>query len=320
MKKILSVFVGLFLLGTAACSKLDVQKNVSPEFPYESRFEQVLGSRMHYVEVGKGDPILFLHGNPTSSYLWRNVIPHLKPLGRVIAVDLIGMGKSDKPEIGYTFVEHSRYLEAFIKQKKLKNVTLVIHDWGSALGFHYAMRNESNVKGIAFMEAVTRPLKWSEFGFIEKFIFKRLRDPKKGPEMVLKENFFVEKMLPQFVAREMSKQEMDAYRAPYPTEKSRKPTLVWPNQIPIDGKPADVHALVSAYNAKLKTSNVPKLLLWAEPGVIIPGKAAADAIVKAFKNTEAVYIGHGKHFIQEDQPDNIGKAVAAWYKKINVQN
>jgi haloalkane dehalogenase len=289
---------------------------ISAEFPFESKFIEVLGSKMFYIDEGEGTPFLFLHGNPTSSYLWRNIIPHVKPLGRVIAVDLIGMGKSDKPDIDYRFSTHIRYIDEFIRQLDLKNIVLVIHDWGSGIGFNYAMNNETNIKGIVFMEAVIRPMYWKEFPFLAKFLFKRFRHPTKGPKMIVKNNFFVEKALPGFMVRKLTKEEMDHYREPFLEESSRKPVLVWPNEIPIDGHPADNTEIVQRYYEKLKQSDIPKLLLWAKPGAIIKEKHV-DKIKQEFKNLQDIYLGKGKHYLQEDHPDEIGKAIVDWYRSLN---
>jgi haloalkane dehalogenase len=272
---------------------------------------------MHYIDEGSGDPILFLHGNPTSSYLWRNVIPHLQSHGRAIAVDLIGMGKSEKPDLDYRFVDHAKYVEGFINALKLANITLVIHDWGSGLGFDYAMRNPERIKGIAFMEAITRTMSWKDTNLMERFIFKRFRHPKKGPKMIMKNNFFVEKFLPMAIARKLSDEEKEHYKEPFIEEGDRKPVWVWPNEIPFDGQPADTHSIIQSYHEKLKSSPIPKLLLWAEPGMIIKGKKAAEEIKNTFANTETFFVGKGKHYLQEDHPRVIGKAIADWYTRIS---
>lgn len=319
MNKIICFFIFLMMLYFGGCTSWYVQKDVSPEFPFESKYMDVLDSKMHYVEQGKGDPILLLHGNPTSSYLWRNIIPYLSPHSRVIAVDLIGMGKSGKPDIAYRFVDHARYLEAFIKQMNLKNITLVVHDWGSGLGFYYAMRHEDNIKGIAFMEAIIRTATWDDFGIIDEFIFKRFRDPVKGPEWIIEDNFFIEKGIPAFTGRSLSDKEMDVYRSPFLEKKSRKPILVWPNEIPIDGEPADMYQIITEYFMKLQASQVPKLLLWADPGAIIK-EDDVETLQKQLPNLETRYIGKGIHYIQEDQPHNIGTALAEWIRKISKRD
>jgi haloalkane dehalogenase len=288
---------------------------ISAKFPYESRYIELLGSKMHYIDEGQGPTFLFLHGNPTSSYLWRNIIPHITPIGRAVALDLIGMGKSDKPDIDYRLHSHIQYVEAFIQKLELKDMILVIHDWGSGIGFHYAMQNENNVRGIVFMEAIWRTMSWKDMPLIERFLFKRFRHPKKGYKMIVKKNFFVEKLLPKFVVRKLSEEEMDQYRKPYLEEASRKPVFVWPNEIPIDGHPKDNAEIVERYAAKLKESDIPKLLLWAKPGAIIKEKGR-NRIINEFKNVKDVYLGKGKHYLQEDHPDKIGTAITGWFQSL----
>jgi len=286
------------------------QQEISAAFPYDSKYAEVHGSRMHYVEEGSGDPVLFLHGNPTSSYLWRNVIPHVSPVGRCIAPDLIGMGKSDKPDIEYRFVDHAKYVDGFIESLGLRNITLVIHDWGSALGFHYARRNESNVKGIAFMEAIVRPLTWAEWPEQAKGMFQAFRTPGMGEQMIMDNNMFVEATLPGAILRKLSDEEMNRYREPYPDRESRRPLWRWPNEIPIDGEPADVHEIVQAYSEWLGASPLPKLLLYARPGAIMRNLLGwcEDNIA----NLKSVDVGAGVHFLQEDTPHEIGEAIREW--------
>ncbi len=270
---------------------------------------------MHYIDVGEGDPILFLHGNPTSSYLWRNIMPYLANNGRCIAPDLIGMGKSDKPNIGYSFFDHYEYLNAFIEKLNLKNTTLVIHDWGSALGFYYAYKHPDNIKGIAFMEAIYNTSKWHAIPKAMKRSFKMLRTPIFGWFLTKVLNVFITKLLPETVFRKMSKTELDTYAAPYPTIKSRKPLQVWPTQIPFDGKPKEVHQAVTAYHNWLKEAPFPKLCLYVSPGLLIR-KKDVTFIEEHFQNTQVKNVGKGLHFIQEDQPHNIGKALAYWVEKL----
>src|SRR5215469_16219454 len=240
---------------------------ISAAFPYRKQRRRVLGREMAYVEVGKGDPIVLLHGNPTSSYLWRNVLPHLQPRGRCIAPDLIGMGDSDKlPESGpgtYRFVEHRRYLDGLLEALGVRErVTLIVHDWGSALGFDWANRHREAMKGIAYMEASVVPQRWDHWDkFGMRPALQGLRS-EAGEEMVLQENFFIEQILPKAILRTLSVEEMTAYRRPFakPGE-GRRPTLTFPRQIPIEGEPADVAEIVSAYGAWLAKSNVPKLFI-----------------------------------------------------------
>ena len=292
-----------------------MDSNISSEFPFESKYIDIKGSKIHYIDVGSGDPILFLHGNPTSSYLWRNIIPHLQPNARCIAPDLIGMGKSDKPDIAYTFEDHYEYLENFIEKLDLKNITLVIHDWGSGLGFHYANNNRDNIKGIAFMEAIFRPITWSGMPPGMKMPFKMLRTPFIGWLMISVANMFVKKMIPDMIVRKLSKEEFDYYKKPYPTIRSRKPVRVWPLEIPIDGKPKRVHEKVVAYSKWLTESEIPKLCFYAHPGAIIR-EDGVEYIRNNFPNTKMIDIGKGIHFVQEDSPDLIGKGIADWYQTL----
>ncbi len=289
------------------------EQEISAAFPFESKFVEVQGSRMHYVEEGAGDPVLFLHGNPTSSYLWRNVIPHLSPLARCIAPDLIGMGKSDKPDIEYRFFDHVQYVDGFIEALGLRNITFVVHDWGSALGFHYARRHEDNVKGLAFMEAIMRPVTWDEWPEQARGMFQAFRTPDVGENMILERNVFVENVLPGSILRKLSDEEMARYREPYPDPQSRRPTWRWPNEIPIDGEPPDVVEAVQAYAEWLGKSDVPKLLLYAQPGAIMR-EPLVEWCRKNVRNLKAVDIGPGVHFVQEDRPHEIGEAIAQWYR------
>ncbi len=291
------------------------ERAISADFPYESKYVEVLGSRIHYVEQGEGDPVLFLHGNPTSSYLWRNVIPHVAPHARCIAPDLIGMGKSDTPDIAYRFEDHFRYVEGFVDALGLERITLVVHDWGSGLGFRYAQLHEDSIRGLAFMEAIVQPVSWSQFPPDFKTGFKLLRTPGVGWLMIVAMNAFVEKILPQSIVRKLSKAEMDRYREPYPTFRSRRPIRQWPLEIPIDGMPSDVHSIVSSYGEWLTQAHLPKLLIHARPGGIL----RADEVAwcrESFPNLDVVDVGSGIHYLQEDHPHEIGEAVAEWYQRI----
>lgn len=291
---------------------------ISAAFPYETQFVEVLGSQMAYIDEGAGDPFLLLHGNPTSKYLWRNVVPWLKPYGRVIALDLIGMGESAKPDIAYAYADHIRYVEGFVEALGLTNITLVIHDWGSALGFDYASRHEANVKGIAFMEAMVAPTRSASSATMspaEADFFRPLRDPERGPELVIERNVFIEQVLPANVVRELAEEELDAYRAPYLVPASRRPLLVFPNEVPIDGKPADVVATVDRYNAWLMQTDLPKLHVYVSPPGVLTPPEAVDYLAQRLSNYEAVYVGQGLHFMQEDHPEAIGRAIADWYRR-----
>jgi len=289
--------------------------DISAEYNFESHYIDVDGSKIHYIDAGSGDPVLFLHGNPTSSYLWRNIIPYLSSSGRCIAMDLIGMGKSDKPDIDYRFVDHAKYVDGFIETLGLRNITLVIHDWGSALGFHYAMRHEANVKGIAFMEAILKPATWDEFPKNVKTGFKLLRTPLIGWLMIAGLNIFVEKVLPSAIVRKLTEKEMNFYRAPFRNRKDRKPMWRWPNEIPIDNRPADVTGIVQEYNRRLQESNLPKLLFYAHPGGIMQ-KPMIDWCRQNLKNLTTVDIGKGIHYLQEDNPQLIGAELLKWYKSL----
>jgi haloalkane dehalogenase len=289
---------------------------ISAAFPYQKQRRRVLGREMAYVEVGEGDPIVLLHGNPTSSYLWRNVIPLLQPRGRCIAPDLIGMGDSDKlPDSGpgsYRFVEHRRYLDALLEALDVRErVTFVIHDWGSALGFDWANRHREAVKGIAYMEAILRPQGWDHWDNANMGPALRALRSEAGEEMVLRDNFFIEQILPKAILRTLSADEMAAYRRPFaePGE-GRRPTLTFVRQIPIEGEPADVNTIVSAYADWLAKSDVPKLFLKAEPGLLVAGGANLDFARKLPAQTEVTIAG--VHYVQEDSPDEIGRAIAGW--------
>lgn len=276
----------------------------------------IAGRSMAYSEMGEGDPIVFLHGNPTSSYLWRNVMPHLADQGRCIAPDLIGMGDSDKLEPSgperYTFREHRRFLESFLEAMGIKkNVTLVIHDWGSALGFDWANRNRGAAEGIAYMEGIVRPLEWSEWSEAAVGIFKGFRS-EAGEEMILKKNLFIEAVLPGSILRKLTDEEMAVYRRPFAEEgEDRRPTLSWPRQIPLGGEPADVVASVADYARWMSENDLPKLFVNAEPGAILTG--AQREFCRSWKNQTEVTV-KGSHFIQEDSPHEIGEAVAKWRK------
>ena len=275
----------------------------------------VLDTEIAYVDRGKGDPIVFLHGNPTSSYLWRNVIPHLEGLGRCLAPDLVGMGESGKAKNGsYRFADHARYLDQWFESLGLdRNVTLVMHDWGSALGFHWAHRHLPKVKALVYMEAIVRPVTWEEWPELARRIFQGMRSPD-GEGMILERNLFVERILPSSVIRELSQEELDVYRRPYlePGE-SRRPTLTWPREIPIDGHPEDVVEVVSEYAQWLSTSTLPKLFINGDPGAILAG--AQREFCRSWPNQREVTVP-GQHFLQEDSPNEIGQAIAEWYRSL----
>lgn len=274
---------------------------------------QVLDSEMSYVDTGSGPPIVFLHGNPTSSYLWRNVIPHLSAYGRCLAPDLIGMGRSGKsPSQAYRFVDHARYLDAWFEALALTEaVTLVLHDWGSALGFQRAFRHPTQIKAVAYMEAIAQPRRWEDFPDGRDAMFRALRS-ERGERMVLDENFFIEGILPKSVIRRLSNEEMEAYRAPYGTRQARLPMLVWPRELPIEGEPADVVSIVNEYGRWLSQSALPKLFISAEPGAILVGRARE--FCRTWPNQQEVTV-KGIHFIQEDSPAEIGSALQAFVRR-----
>ncbi|MGH7316581.1 MAG: haloalkane dehalogenase [Candidatus Rokuibacteriota bacterium] len=275
----------------------------------------VLDTELAYVDVGAGEPVVFLHGNPTSSYLWRNVIPQVSGVGRCLAPDLVGMGDSGKAPAGsYRFVDHARYLDAWLDAViPAGRATLVVHDWGSALGFHWARRHPERVRGLVYMEALVRPVTWAEWPEPARKIFQALRSPA-GEEMVLQKNVFVERILPASVLRGLGEAEMAVYRRPFlePGE-SRRPTLTWPREIPIGGEPADVMAITDAYARWLAESDVPKLFVNADPGVILTGPQRE--LCRSWPNQEEITV-RGSHFVQEDSPREIGEAIARFVSRI----
>jgi haloalkane dehalogenase len=283
------------------------------------QFREIHGQRMAYQECGSGEPIVFLHGNPTSSYLWRQVMPALQDRARCIAPDLIGMGQSAKlPDSGpdsYSFAEHRRYLDALLDSLDLGNaVTLVVHDWGSALGFDWARRHPERVRGIAYMEAIVRPVTWDEWPESARTLFQAFRSPA-GEELVLQKNMFVERVLPASIMRSLTDAEMAAYRAPFSDRgEARRPTLSWPRQLPIDGEPADVVELVKDYAVWLADSEIPKLFINAEPGAILTG--SQRRFCRSWPNQTEVTV-KGIHFIQEDSGPVIGSAIADWYQGLD---
>jgi haloalkane dehalogenase len=291
-------------------------KEISAEFPFESKYIEVKGSKMHYIDEGEGDPILFLHGNPTSSYLWRNIVPYMSDKGRCIAVDLIGMGKSDQPDIEYGYTDAAAYLEAFIDSLGLKNVTLVLHDWGAILGFDYAKKHRENIKAIAFMEAAIQPVNWDGMPKKTRMAIKMMKNPLFGPMLVKGQNMFIKKMIPMLITRDLTDEEMAVYAAPYPTRKSRQVLLRWPQDVPMNGKPAHVHEAMINYSKWLKESDLPKLCLYITPGV---GFQSGDreVVENKFKNTKMINLGKGTHFLQEDYPHEIGSELSKWYIEIN---
>lgn len=292
---------------------------ISAAFPFAKQTVEVDGVALAYVDEGEGDPIVLLHGNPTSSYLWRNVIPHLVGLGRVVVPDLVGQGDSGKldPALGserYSFAEVYRLLCAQLEALGItERVTLVIHDWGSGLGFHWANEHRDAVRGIAYMEALVKPLAWSDWPERGTEIFQGFRSPT-GEELILERNLFIEAVLPSSVLRTLSEEEMAEYRRPHATPDDRQPLLNWPRQIPLDGEPQHMVSLMDAYGQWLATDeSIPKLFINAEPGSILVGEQRE--FCRRWPNQQEVTVG-GLHFIQEDSPHEIGDAVADWLRAI----
>ncbi len=281
---------------------------ISAEDNHPRRRVNVRDSAMSYVTVGGGDPIVFLHGNPTSSYLWRNIIPYVSGLGWCLAPDLVGMGQSDSsPDSAYRFLDHARYLDAWFEALDLRrNVTLVLHDWGSALGFHWASRHPERVRAIAYMESMARPREWEDLPPSRAPIFRDLRS-QKGERMILGENAFIELLLPKLIIRTLTRTEMDAYRRPFVEPESRGPMLVWPRELPISGEPADVVKIFEDYGRWLLRSPLPKLFINAEPGSLLIGRSRE--LCRSWPNQQEITV-QGIHFIQEDSPHEIGAALA----------
>ena len=289
---------------------------ISAAFPFESKFVAVHGSKMHYIDVGEGDPILFLHGNPTSSYLWRNVIPHLSGQGRCVAVDLIGMGKSDHPDIAYRYDDHYRYLCGFIDALGIgTNLTLVIHDWGSGLGFRWAHNHEHDVKAIAFMEAMIRGLSLDDMPGSLRIAMRMMRAPGSGWLMISVANIFLKKMLPDLTYAKISPEALAYYRSAFPTIASRKAVRQWPRELPLDGAPADNAAIVDAYHQWLIQTDVPKLLFYGNAGVAIK-QAEVAWCRQHLSNLDTIDLGNAIHFVQETHPHTIGTELSKWYATI----
>ena len=291
------------------------QEQISTQDSHPRKNTSAGGTNISYVDTGSGDPIVFLHGNPTSSYLWRNIITHLRFDARCLAPDLMGMGDSGKsPNSSYRFIDHSSVLDSWFDAVGLTSkVTLVVHDWGSALGFHWAKRNPEHVKGIVYMEAIVRPMTWEEWPEASRNLFQGFRSPA-GEEIIIEKNVFVERVLPGSVLRKLTEEEMEVYRRPYIGEReSRRPTLTWPREIPIEGEPFDVVQIVSEYAEWLSSSPIPKLFINADPGAILVG--AQREFCRSWPNQKEISVT-GQHFIQEDSPDEIGLAIADWYQTI----
>ena len=282
------------------------------------KYIDVLGKQVAYVEMGEGDPIIFQHGNPTSSYLWRNIMPQLQSLGRCIAMDLIGMGDSEKLEdkgnMTYSYDTHKKYFDGFLDAIGVEsNATLVIHDWGSALGFDWANDYPQKVKAICYMEGIVQSMEWEDWNEDAKGIFQGFRSPA-GEEMILEKNLFIEAVLPGSILRKLSDAEMNEYRRPFNDKKSRRPTLDWPRQIPLENDPPEICRIVDSYSQWMAENNIPKLFINAEPGAILIGKQRE--FCRTWKNQKEVTV-KGSHFIQEDSPNEIGNAIFDWLKGID---
>ena len=285
---------------------------------WNKKYIDVLGKQIAYVEMGEGDPIIFQHGNPTSSYLWRNIMPQLQSLGRCIAMDLIGMGDSEKLEdkgnMTYSYDTHKKYFDGFLDAIGVEsNATLVIHDWGSALGFDWANEYPQRVKAICYMEGIVQSMEWEDWNEDAKGIFQGFRSPA-GEEMILEKNLFIEAVLPGSILRKLSDAEMNEYRRPFNDKKSRRPTLDWPRQIPLENDPPEICRIVDSYSQWMAENNIPKLFINAEPGAILIGKQRE--FCRTWKNQKEVTV-KGSHFIQEDSPNEIGNAIFDWLKGID---
>ena len=292
----------------------------SAEFPYEVKYVEVKGSKIAYIDKGEGDPILFYHGNPTSMYLWRNVIPYLEPYGRVIAFDHIGMGKSDKLDVEYSVPLVQEYADGFIEKLGLKNITLMLHDWGTHCGFYYAMKHPDNVKGIAFLEALTgpdypidNPEEFRKKKCCITGVYERFKSPE-GKHLCIDENLFIEYALPSHIHRKLTQEEMNHYRDPFRNIEDRTPLLMWPREIPINNDVPEVRKRMLEINDWLMKTEIPTLHIYAKPGTTMK-ISDAEYYQEHWKNHEACFIGLGIHFYQEDQPEVIGRNMADWYRR-----
>ena len=311
-----------FLATTTAMAAVWAGTNATASnaaMPFEKSRMTIMGHQMAYVDEGTGRPVVFLHGNPTSSYLWRNIIPFVTDGHRAIAPDLIGMGDSSKPDLDYTYTDQAAHLHGLLDALDLRDAILVLHDWGSALGFDWAAKNPDRVSAIAFMEAMVPPV--MPFPSLEAMgpgaeLFKNLRSVGVGEQMVLQDNFFIEVILRELgVATRLNDDVMDHYRAPFPTPESRKPMLQWPREVPIAQAPKPAFDAVTGYIPWLVSSDIPKLLLHVEPGGLIPPQAV-DWLKANMTNLDTVFLGPGSHYIQEDYPDQIGAALASWLTRV----
>ena len=276
-----------------------------------SKYLKLKHTYLHYREKGTGEPVLFLHGNPSSSYIWRNIFPYISSDKRCIAPDLMGMGESGKPNGTYSFQEHYTYLEQFIGQLGINGFHLVLHDWGSALGFHFAMNFPERIKSMAFMESMVKPWKWKELRWDYRLGFGGLRTPVIGEILVYGFNAFFTLIMPRLIYRKLTKKEIQQYKLPFQKIKDRKPMLTWSREIPINGNPNELFEKVQKYSLFLQESPIPKLLLYGKPGAIIREKEVKWCLSN-MRNLESKYVGPGLHFLQEDQPEAIGQALRKW--------
>lgn len=322
--KNISFLITIVLLATTSVFSQKNKISSKSKYADKYKFIEVQGSKMAYIDEGAGDPILFLHGQPTSSYLWRNIMPYLEKQGRVIAPDLIGFGKSDQPDIDYTFVSHYPYVEGFIKKLGLKNITLVVHDWGSGLGLHYARLHENNIKAIVTMESIIAPVIPAKSYSAMREDLGKFFTMAQGPnakKIIQEDNAWLKKggFLDAFILRPLDAEALSVYQAPHKTVKSRKQVYQWPREMPIGKKPGEVYDVVTAYNKWLEKTDIPWLFFYATPGVLNP-EAAADYWTARAKNIETVFIGGGLHYVQEDEPYAIGRAIADFYRRIEKKN
>lgn len=288
---------------------------IAADFPFPSKFVDVLGSKIHYVEQGDGDPIVFLHGIPTSNYLWRNIIPALTPYGRCLAPDLIGMGKSDKPDIAYRIFDHIRYIEAFIDQLQLTNITLVLHGWGSVVGFDIAMRHPEKIKALAFLEAHPRVVtNWESIPLPAQELLIKLKGADHGYHAVVDNNFLLEKALPAMILRKLTATELNYYRQPFVTPESRKPLWQYICDLPLLGGPQDVKNLIAQYSRQLRKSPVPKLMMYAIPGFMMP-ISGIEWARKYLSNITFADLGEALHCPQETNPQAVCDALVSWYQQ-----
>jgi haloalkane dehalogenase len=303
---------------------------MSKQFGIEIRNASVLGSTMAFRETGAQDaPVaLFLHGNPTSSYIWRNILPLVAPVAHCIAPDLIGFGQSGKPDIAYRFTDHVRYLDAFIEERGIVSAYLVAQDWGTALAFHLAARRPGFVRGLAFMEFIRPMPTWQDFHHTElaeeqapaeaaRAVFRKFRSRGEGEAMILEANAFVERVLPGGIVRKLGDDEMAVYRAPFPTPQTRRPVLALPRELPIEGEPADVDRMLQTAHAALAVSSYPKLLFTGAPGALVSPEFA-ERFAASLQHCALVRLESGLHFLQEDHPDAIGRSVAGWIAGIEA--